>query len=261
MKGLQHVIGHYIGKVSSEFFSAYMKEDSETFFKIVIKAGILISSISCVISVLHYLQEYIVLFMRKRLTDNFHKQLFTSALFQQKEKCQDFDQIVCNDVEQFAVSFAESLDKLIYNPILISFYGYLCWGDSDLWSILHLIIFISLGSVIVRLAMHPLIKLTIQKKSLEGTFRYATVMIRKNAESIVLSNGQAREKEVQTRSLHAVLRKMKKIAIFDAVVKFFNIFIAYYGAIIPYVVVATARFNGKYDGIPVEDLPSKMQLV
>ncbi|MFM9109393.1 MAG: ABC transporter ATP-binding protein/permease [Prochlorococcaceae cyanobacterium] len=121
-----------------------------------------------------------------------------------------------------------------------------------LWSIsstlaLWLLLYASIGTVVIVLASRRLVALNYQQLKLEADFRYGLVHIRDNAEAIAFYRGEQQEEREAERRLGRAIRNYDRLIVWEAIINVIQRSYDYFSRFLPWLVIAPLYFVKKVD--------------
>jgi len=105
------------------------------------------------------------------------------------------------------------------------------------------------STVVNKLLMKPLVKITVEREKKEGDFRFKHLQIRCNAESLAFHGSAAFEQSKVNNKLSEVCGAQQSLYYRNYVIDLSVNTFAYIGAIASYLVISVPIFSGAYDNL------------
>lgn len=259
--GLKHLLIHYIALVAAEMVPTILKNDKNVFLNLICIASMLLVSLGAVVGVQNYFKELFTLRIRYQLTIRLSEKMLSDSFYFLAGVCEDFDQIICDDVEQFSIYLASTMSQISFAPVLIVLYSYLYGRETSAIPVIIIFVFFLCGAILLKLSVDPVVNLIVEKKLFEGSYRYLNVLLRKNVESITFCRGQSLERTTVKDSIYRLIRKMKQIARFDSLAISLQNLVCRTADLLPYIFAAVYYYKGKFDHLEVDKQIVSMELV
>lgn len=243
------------GQLISRFYVVLGGSDYDGFIRILIESIGWFLFIAFMKALLHFSGGYFSLLSRKVLSKSIQERFFSEEMFN-STLLDNPDQRISQDVDNFTQSLRNFMEKLIISPFMISFYVYKSVTVAGWLSVGIIFAYFFAGTIVCRLVAYPLITIIYNKERLEGHYRYQLLRCRHFSEAIALLRGYGTENANINYWLDTLLKVQRKVLLWDFLLKDVTEFIARFGGIVSYIVIAFPVFAGAYKNVPPNELAS-----
>ncbi|KAI8145713.1 ATP-binding cassette sub-family D member 4-like protein [Fennellomyces sp. T-0311] len=246
------VLYYYVGLIPSRFYGILSSSDFAAFTRFLVPCFLLVFGTAAGKSLLSFMGGLFSLKIRKILTQQLHdcyirpKTLY--SVVTSPDAPDNPDQRIAQDIDKFADSLRQIVEKLIIAPILVAYYTWKCWSVTGAMGPLLIYGYFVLGSVLSQVLIRPIVNAVVCKERTEGNFRFLHVRLRQFAEAIAFSRGEQEEHARAKDSLDNLLDAQRKIVNRELPLHLSNESFSYFGSILSYLIVAMPIFAGAFEG-------------
>lgn len=239
----------YLGKVAGGMMTALQEKDALSFRWEMWHFALVIVLLTPITVYYQFLRTKLALLWREWLTNYLFARFFTAHTYYKLNSDTRIDnpeQRMTQDVETFCnSSVGLSISLLDAGVNIATFIGVL-WSISPALSF-TVVAYSVLGSAVSLWIGNKLISLNFEHAKLEAYLRLCLTDVRKDAESIALYQGEAREKKSSGGSLRRAMANLYDMARVNRNLGFFSTPFNLLVPLIPAAVIASLYFDGKVD--------------
>lgn len=269
ISSLEQFVAFSIGMITPAFYKILADLDGQAFGMQVIKAIVLVSVMSLILSTKEYVTSSLRISWRKSITTHLHERYFNNVAFydicrysQPKRDNQGNgnsdenksnaaidtpDQRMTQDVNEFVIQLSKVLPTIILAPFVISYYSYHSFMVIGILGPIGCFVFFLLSTVINRILMKSIVSLVYQQEKMEGNFRFHHMTVRSNAESIAMTRGQTVEEMTADYHFRNLLNVQENLILKQFFLSLSVNGAAYLGAIVSFLIIAIPIFAGIYN--------------
>ncbi len=239
----------YIGKIAGETMTALQKQEVHAFSWSMTQFAFVMLLATPITVYYQFLRTRLALVWREWLSNHLFGRFFgghTYYKLNNDPRIDNPDQRMTQDVETFCNSsvglFVSVLDALVN---ISTFIGVL-WSISPTLSF-TVVAYSVIGSFVSLWIGKKLIALNFVQSALEANLRHCLTDVRRDAESIALYNGEAREQRSSTDALRRTIANLYDMACVNRNLGFFTIPFNLLVPLIPAAVIASLYFDNQID--------------
>jgi vitamin B12/bleomycin/antimicrobial peptide transport system ATP-binding/permease protein len=156
------------------------------------------------------------------------------------------DQRIAEDIRAFTVTALSFVLMLLNSSFTVIAFSDVLWMISvPLFMVA--VVYAALGSYVTLTVSRPLVRLNSDQLDKEAAFRSALIHVRENAEAILLSHSEGRQRRRLIDRLDSLVANFRRITAINRNVGFFSTGYNWLIQIIPALIVAPAFFAGKIE--------------
>ncbi len=239
----------YIGKIAGETMTALQKQEVHAFSWSMTQFAFVMLLATPITVYYQFLRTRLALLWREWLSNHLFGRFFGGHTYYKLNndlRIDNPDQRMTQDVETFCNSsvglFVSVLDALVN---ISTFIGVL-WSISPTLSF-TVVAYSVIGSFVSLWIGKKLIALNFVQSALEANLRHCLTDVRRDAESIALYNGEAREQRSSTDALRRTIANLYDMACVNRNLGFFTIPFNLLVPLIPAAVIASLYFDNQID--------------
>lgn len=168
------------------------------------------------------------------------------------------DQRITSDVSSLVEQYSGILTDLVVTPFTVTYYTYDAYSRAGWIGPSGMYALFLVSTVVNKLLMKPLVKITVEREKKEGDFRFKHLQIRCNAESLAFHGSAAFEQSKVNNKLSEVCGAQQSLYYRNYVIDLSVNTFAYIGAIASYLVISVPIFSGAYDNLDGPELSQKI---
>eukprot|EP00095_Tigriopus_kingsejongensis_P004960 maker-scaffold96_size378025-snap-gene-0.23 protein:Tk04960 transcript:maker-scaffold96_size378025-snap-gene-0.23-mRNA-1 annotation:"abc subfamily abcd" len=252
LAALEQWLALYVGLVSGRYYKVLGERDWAGFETATLDAVWKISAMVVTKCCRVYVTRMLTVGWRRSLTMALHRMYFARIKFYRLNVLDtgldNPDQRMTADVAALVQTYGEIIADLIVVPFTIAYYTYSAYIRAGPAGPSGMFVFFLVSTLLNKVLMSPVVRLTVEQERREGDFRFQHVSIRTHAESLAFHQSARVESVKADERLLRLCATQQSLFHRQLALDLATQTFSYFGSIASFLVIAIPIFSGLYDG-------------
>ncbi|TRY73148.1 hypothetical protein TCAL_00965 [Tigriopus californicus] len=259
LSGLEQWLALYVGLISGGYYKVLGDQDWSGFQTTTLDATLKIMAMVITKSFRVYVTNVMTVGWRRSLTMALHQMYFARIRYYRLNVLDESgldnpDQRITADVSLLCQSYGSIIADLIVVPFTISYYTYSAYTRAGPAGPTGMFLFFLVSTLINKVLMSPVVRLTVEQERREGDFRFKHVTVRTHAESLAFHKSARVESVKSDEKLWKLCQTQQSLFNRQLALDLATNTFSYMGSIASFLVIAIPIFSGVYDDLSPSDL-------
>ena len=238
-----NVVNNYVGR---NFMTAIAERQTTEFIRQAIFYVGVFAALTVVGVIARFAEERLALLWREFLTRRAVNLYLADGAYYRLDvsgQLTNPDQRIADDVRAFTVTTLSFVIMLFSSTLTVVTFSSVLWSISPLLFVVA-VLYAACGSYMTIVLGRPLINLNYDRLDKEASFRSSLIHVRENAESVMLTRGEERQKALLLHRLDDLVANFRRITAVNRNVGFFTGGYNWMIQIVPALIIAPAFIRG-----------------
>jgi putative ATP-binding cassette transporter len=241
-----NVVNNYVGR---NFMTAIAERQTSEFIRQAIYYVCVFAALTVVSVIARFAEERLALLWREFLTRRAVNVYLEDGAYHHLDASGQLshpDQRIAEDVHAFTVTTLSFVIMLFSSTLTVVTFSSVLWSISPLLFAVA-VLYAALGSYMTIVLGRPLIDLNFDRLDKEASFRSSLIHVRENAESVMLTRGEERQKARLLRRIDDVVANIRRITAVNRNLGFFTGGYNWMIQLVPDLIIAPAFIRGEIE--------------